>query len=289
MRNCHKILFVLIILANAISLSAQKSQNVLVASHRGDWRNFPENTIEAINGAIAMGVDIVEIDIAKTKDGHYILMHDNTVERTTNGHGLVKDKTLEEIHQLKLRNGLRMDTDFRIPTLMEAMLAVKGKNVLVNLDKADEHFDDVYRILLETGTIDQTIIKSDKPYDSLCKKYGDNFHKMRFMPVIPIGDNTTIEKLDFLLDKKFPMYEIVFSKVDEEMLEHIKVKAKKNTSLIWINSLWASLCGGYNDDKALTDPDGTWGLLINKFGAGILQTDRPAYMIDYLKQKNLRD
>lgn len=289
MRNCHKILFVLIILANAISLSAQKSQNVLVASHRGDWRNFPENTIEAINGAIAMGVDIVEIDIAKTKDGHYILMHDNTVERTTNGHGLVKDKTLEEIHQLKLRNGLKMDTDFRIPTLKEAMLAVKGKNVLVNLDKADEHFDDVYRILLETGTIDQTIIKSDKPYDSLCEKYGDNFHKMRFMPVIPIGDNTTIEKLDFLLDKKFPMYEIVFSKVDEEMLEHIKVKAKKNTSLIWINSLWASLCGGYNDDKALTDPDGTWGLLINKFGAGILQTDRPAYMIDYLKQKNLRD
>ena len=52
------------------------SKYVLVAAHRADWRNFPENSLEAIESAIQMGVDIIELDIKKTKDGHIILMHD---------------------------------------------------------------------------------------------------------------------------------------------------------------------------------------------------------------------
>jgi glycerophosphoryl diester phosphodiesterase len=55
---------------------------VLVVAHRGDWRNAPENSIQAIHNAIAMGVDIVEIDIHKTKDGQLVLMHDETIDRT---------------------------------------------------------------------------------------------------------------------------------------------------------------------------------------------------------------
>jgi glycerophosphoryl diester phosphodiesterase len=69
-----------------------------------------------------------------------------------------------------------------------------------------------------------------------------------------------------------------------------QIKAKlSGKSMIWINSLWDSLCGGYSDDKALNDADGTWGYLINDLNAGILQTDRPAMMLNYLKQKDLHD
>ncbi|MDR0768705.1 MAG: DUF4996 domain-containing protein [Dysgonamonadaceae bacterium] len=53
--------------------------------------------------------------------------------------------------------------------------------------------------------------------------------------------------------------------------------------------MWDSLCGGYSDDKALKDPDGTWWYLIDELGAGILQTDRPAQMLDYLKKRDLHD
>lgn len=63
------------------------SGKVLVAAHRGDWRNACENSLEAIENAVQMGVDIVEVDLARTKDGHLILLHDNTLDRTTTGKG----------------------------------------------------------------------------------------------------------------------------------------------------------------------------------------------------------
>ncbi len=69
-------------------LKNTNSNSILVIAHRGDWRNAPENSILAIEKAVAMGVDIIEIDIQKTRDGQLVLMHDETVDRTTNGKGL---------------------------------------------------------------------------------------------------------------------------------------------------------------------------------------------------------
>jgi len=67
---------------------------VMVVAHRGDWRKFPENSIPAIQSCIAMGVDMVEIDLAMTKDSVLILMHDKTLDRTTTGKGKVSDHSL---------------------------------------------------------------------------------------------------------------------------------------------------------------------------------------------------
>ena len=64
-------------------------KNVLVADHRGDWRNIPENSLEGICSAIDMGADIIEIDLAMTADSVLVLMHDRTVDRTTDGTGTV--------------------------------------------------------------------------------------------------------------------------------------------------------------------------------------------------------
>ena len=81
-----------------------KSNKVLVVAHRGNWRSAPENSTAAIDSAIAMKVDIVEIDIQKTKDGQLILMHDNTLDRTTTGKGEIKNWTLADIKKLKLKD-----------------------------------------------------------------------------------------------------------------------------------------------------------------------------------------
>jgi glycerophosphoryl diester phosphodiesterase len=243
--------------------SAKVSSKVLVASHRGDWRNFADNSVEGIESCIRMGVDIVEIDVARTRDGHLVLMHYRKIDRTTNGKGSV--------------------SDFQIPTLEEVMQAVKDK-ILVNIDKGDAYFDDVYRILTKTGTIRQAIIKSDKPYAQLRERYGENLDRMTFMPVIQLKRETTIDSLSAVLDKKYPMYEICFQEENRALLLQIKEKLR-GISVIWINSLWDSLCGGYSDDRALQDLDGTWGYLIDELGAGILQTDRPGLMLEYLKGK----
>ena len=82
------------------TLQTITDKSVLVVSHRADWRNAPENSLQAIKNCIEMGVDMIEIDLKKTKDGHLILMHDKKIDRTTTGKGLPQDYTLEEIKEV---------------------------------------------------------------------------------------------------------------------------------------------------------------------------------------------
>ena len=67
------------------NLLDKNNHSVMVVSHRGDWRNAPENSLQAIQNCIDMGVDMVEVDLKKTKEGHLIVMHDQTIDRTTKG------------------------------------------------------------------------------------------------------------------------------------------------------------------------------------------------------------
>jgi glycerophosphoryl diester phosphodiesterase len=77
---------------------------VMVVAHRVDWLNVPENSIPAIQNCIEKGIDIVEIDVRKTKDGQLILMHDKTVNRTTDGNGVITEMTFADIRKLHLRD-----------------------------------------------------------------------------------------------------------------------------------------------------------------------------------------
>ncbi|MDR3180659.1 MAG: glycerophosphodiester phosphodiesterase family protein [Prevotellaceae bacterium] len=281
-----KYLILLLILCHVAGWA--QSSKVQVAAHRGDWRNYADNAIEGIESCIKMGVDIVEIDVAKTKDGHLVLMHDRKVDRTTGGKGLVSDFTLEEIQALRLRNGLGRVAGFQIPTFEEAMQVAKGK-IIVNIDKGDEYFDEVYRVLKKTGTVGQAIIKSEKPYAQLYQRYGAILDSMTFMPVVFLKKETTIDSISAVIGKAYPAYEVVFAGERRELLQYIKTQLQNTSSVIWINSLWDSLCAGHSDDRALTDPDGTWGYLIDTLGARILQTDRPALLLEYLNKRGLRD
>jgi len=76
----------------------------MVVAHRVDWLNVPENSIPAIQNCIEKGIDIVEIDVRKTKDGQLILMHDKTVNRTTDGNGVITEMTFADIRKLHLRD-----------------------------------------------------------------------------------------------------------------------------------------------------------------------------------------
>jgi glycerophosphoryl diester phosphodiesterase len=73
---------------------AQSNQQVWIVAHRGFKGIAPENTIAAFDAAAKAGARYVEVDVRATRDGHLVLMHDATVDRTTNGHGAVQDLTL---------------------------------------------------------------------------------------------------------------------------------------------------------------------------------------------------
>ena len=116
-------------------LDSNDRDYVFVTMHRGDWRHAPENSVDAIKGAIEMGADIVELDVALTKDGEYVLLHDGALDRVSNGKGKSKDFTLAEIKEYRLKGvDGKTITDYEILTLKEALALTKGK-ILVNLDK----------------------------------------------------------------------------------------------------------------------------------------------------------
>jgi glycerophosphoryl diester phosphodiesterase len=108
-------------LAAVAYAAPQKPGRVAVIAHRGAHEKHPENTIAAIEAAIGIGCDYVEIDVRTTSDGAFILMHNDSVDATTNGVGPVSAKTLAEMRQLRSRGE-------PIPTLDEALEAMRGRS-----------------------------------------------------------------------------------------------------------------------------------------------------------------
>ena len=265
------------------------THSVLVVSHRADWRNAPENSLQAIKNCMAMGVDMVEIDLKKTKDGQLILLHDKTIDRTTTGKGNPEDYTLAELRQFRLRNGAGHKTDHVIPTFEEVMTLCKGK-ILVNVDKGYDYFKDAYAILEKTGTVQQCIMKAGLPYEQVRKENGEVLENMIFMPVINLhkdGAETIID--GYMKNLKPVAYELVFDNDGEEVQRLIK-KVRDSGAKIFINSLWAELCGGHYDDRAVeqNEPDESWGWIIGQ-GVKLIQTDRPQQLLKYLRERKLHD
>lgn len=260
---------------------------VLVVAHRGDWRYAPENSLPAIDNAIRMGVDIVELDVHRTKDGQLILMHDARLDRTTTGKGLVSEWTLDSIRTLKLRNGCNIRTKEVVPTLEEALIRMKGK-ILVNLDQAARYFDEIYPLLEKTGTTSQVIMKGDKPADEVRKQFGKYLDNVIYMPVVKLDKDNAAEQIGLFMEDMNPVAFELLYECDSNPLP-LKIKEKlSGKSLIWYNTLWDTQAGGHDDDQSLEDPDKGFGYLIDTLGARIIQTDRPEYLIDYLKKKGLR-
>lgn len=268
-------------------LSAPAKQSVLVVSHRGDWRNAPENSLQAFQNCIDMGVDMVELDLKKTKDGELILMHDNTLNRTTNGTGKPEDYTLAELKELRLKNGAGCLTRHKIPTLRETMLLCKGK-ILVNVDKGYEYFEDVQKILEETGTANQCVVKEKIPYQTIKEQHGDILDKVIFMPKADLRKPEAESIIDSYLQNEKPLaFEVRFSQVNDKVFELIK-KLNDNGIKVFVNALWPAQNAEHDDDRAveLKQPDESWGWLIQQ-GFKLIQTDRPALLLDYLRAKKL--
>lgn len=261
---------------------------VIVVAHRRDWRNFPENSLEAIDNAIKMGVDIVELDVKKTKDGELILMHDRTLDRTTTGKGLVSENTLSDIRKLNLRNGCNIRTIHKVPTLEEALLHAKGK-IMINLDQADLYFDQIYELMKKTGTTKQIIMKGRRPVAEVKKQFGDYLEDVIYMPIVDLDASGAEKHIEaFIKDMSPVAFELLFVK-DTNLLPKKFATTLNGRSLIWYNTLWDTMAGGHDDDMSLQNPDSGYGYLIDTLGCRIIQTDRPAYLLDYLRKRKLHD
>ena len=108
--------------------TAKALRRVIVIAHRGAHADSPENTLAALRKAADLGCDYVEMDVRQTKDGKLVLMHDRTVDRTTNGSGEIAAMTLADLRRLRVgpKNGEKSAQE-TIPTFDEALAVCRGR------------------------------------------------------------------------------------------------------------------------------------------------------------------
>ena len=177
------------------ALHDPQSQYVVVVSHRGDWRNYPENSIPAIESVIRMGVDMMELDLKMTKDSVLVLCHDWTLDRTTTGHGPVSDYTYEELLQFDLKRGHGIAIPgLKIPTLRQALEVCKDR-ITVNVDQGYQYYDQVLEIAEKLGVTDQLLIKSGNLWSDVQSKLVEYSHNLMYMPVVTLDGSEWSNKL----------------------------------------------------------------------------------------------
>lgn len=224
----------------------------MTVAHRAqagiESRIFPENSIAAINLAINRGVGIIEIDPRLTSDGHYVLMHDATLDRTTNAQELfpeLADKegasagqirlsnlTLEQVKQLRLTDGFDGQTHL-VPTLREAMETARGR-VFLDLDLKEVDSDKLAELTDEYGTENLMAYNSDA---DLLKEVTDK------TGIIPLPINETVLKggdpiADF---KRFQEmwgddFQIMHTRMSDISPALVKL-ANEHGVRLWINTL----------------------------------------------------
>jgi len=257
---------------------------VTIVAHRGDWRNHPENSIPAFQSCIDRGIDMIEIDVQRTKDGQLVLMHDKTVDRCTNGKGAIADLTFDELQKLRLRPQHSASiTRNHIPTLEEVLTLCKGK-ILINIDKGYDYFQQVYELMEKTGTTNQVIIKSSHPIEKVKSENGSVLDKVIYMPIVNLNAKNAEASLDEFISIHPVAIECCIGKYDENVGRLLR-KIRDAGIKIWLNSIWASLCDSHDDDRAveLGEPDESWGWMLEQ-GGTIIQSDRPFDLLQYLKK-----
>lgn len=256
---------------------------VMVVAHRACWKETAENSIAAVLACRRLGVDMVELDVQRTLDGHLILMHDQTVDRTTDGHGRVADLTLAQIRGLRLKTGAGGPdaplTDGAPPTFVEAMEAARG-GVLVNVDAKGEVNLQAVQELERLGLIDHALIKSTAPPDDPALRQVLEGRALMFMPILREIDGTSLATTPDRYVERPVAFEITFDTEDYFRVGAPMLHARG--ARVWVNTLQPRHAAGHVDADALIAPDAHWGRLID-LGANIIQTDEPGRLIEYLR------
>lgn len=243
------------------------SKVVLICAHRGAHNEVPENSLASFRKAVELGLDIFELDIRATKDDSLVIMHDKTVDRTTDGHGAVADLTFAEIRQLHLKFGDKV-TEEKVPTLEEALNIARGK-ILVDLDIKVNKFPGILAVVTRTHTFNTVFALLYHPvYGKMVKEKSPGFRTLiRTYNEAAVDTLFTITPTEAVhIDNHFNTASVVS-------------KIKSHGARVFINALDDA------DKLAVANPDAYDVDVVN--GANIVQTNYPVLLMQYLKKKGL--
>jgi glycerophosphoryl diester phosphodiesterase len=237
----------------ALALVAQ----IAVIAHRGEHIQHAENSIAAIQSAATLGADYVELDVRTTSDGKLVLMHDQTVDRTTDGQGAVRELTLEQIRSLHLRG-----YGDAVPTFDEALEAARGR-ISIYLDWKYASPEAIFQALSAHGMLDHVVVYGGQ---GELKQLQELAPGIRVMP--EADDKASLDRSAKMLS---PVV-VAFDQSDfkpELIRQALDMKAE-----IFVDRLW-------DQDK----PE-FWQDAIDRGAKGI-QTNHPAELLEFLRAKQL--
>jgi glycerophosphoryl diester phosphodiesterase len=267
--------FFIVIIACFIWINANAQPNkapaakhhFVVIAHRGDHVIYPENTLAAYAEAIKNGADYVEIDLRTTKDSALVSMHDATINRMTDGKGAVKDLTLNEIEQLRVKSNDTLDkTMYRVPTFEQILSLCKDK-IYIYIDFKQASPAATYTMLKKYGMEKQVLVYINGIQQLIdWRKAAPGMPLMLSMPK-SAKDVAAMET--FISQMKPDLLDGGWKEYSAEM-----VAAAKAAQL----PVWP-------DIQSKDEGPEFWEQAIARGFAG-LQTDHPAALVKFLKKKD---
>jgi len=258
--------------------------HILITAHRGNTGNtsIPENSMAAIETCIANkdALDFIEIDPRATKDGVMVLMHDATIDRTTNGTGKISDLTYAEVQQLRLKLDDGTITEHHVPTLQEVLVKARGK-VFINLDFINNVSPkEAYELVRNCGMLDRVLFTVGTKKD-----VAENM----------LGYNQTIHILGQYSDDGDENY--LSAAGGGNRIAFVYITPAKALSSGYADLLWekgfitaTNLLdqNGFSYDSQMLDGNYTGINLILAKNYRLLQTDYPKTLHAYLKSQSKR-
>jgi|AGTN01.3.fsa_nt_gi Glycerophosphoryl diester phosphodiesterase len=185
----------------------------MIIGHRGAAGYEPENTLRSFQKAIDIGVDWIEFDLHRSADGHLVVIHDDTVDRTTNGHGKVREMTLEELKKLDAGKGQQ------IPTLQEVIDLARGRVKMIPEIKQEGIEMELLDVIDRNGAVNDCIVASFFTYSiRRCKEFHPQLQTAAIFSHLPLDFRSLA--LDVMADVLFLRKDIVSQALVEECHKH---------------------------------------------------------------------
>lgn len=275
---------------------------LIVIAHRGcheaaplhHLQSTPENSRAALMQCVALGADVMETDVRRSRDGHLVIMHDDSVERTTNGTGKVADLSLAQLKALHLRQdegGVRAAlTDETVLTLDE-MLALARDRIVLNLDVKDAIYGEVVDAVHRAGAQDRVIVKTFAGFASVPLAAIAPYDRVPFA-VIPISPQAEAADVPQIIANqmagRIKPIAIELPVLPLTTLPSVMARAKTLGVPIWINTLFKGFVTGMGGDpEARSEPDAVWGRLAD-MGVRLVQTDAVEALTRYRTERARR-
>lgn len=267
-----------------------KDYGVLVAAHRGmSCGNIPCNTIPAFDIAINSGARILEMDIFKSLDDKLYVFHTGKEPIQLGKKIDVTKKTSKQIDEMPLLNCDGNATSHTINYFADVLEHLRGRDVLLNLDRAGDILPEVLTFVRDLGMMDQILLKTTakKEYLEAVEQYAPD---VMFMPIYNHTEDMTpvIESMNI----NFVGAELVFKDEQQQVIQPEYIaKMRDKGMILWGNAIVFSdktpLSAGHTDDVSLYgNPDQGWGWLV-EHGFQIVQTDWTPLCFQYLKDRGL--